>query len=30
MVRDKLKSEEYFKEFIEHQNERILSFEKNI
>ena len=30
MVRDKLKTEEYFKEFIDHQNERILSFEKNI
>lgn len=30
MVRDKLKTEEYFKEFIEHQNEKILLFEKNI
>lgn len=30
MVRDKLKDEEYFKGFIEHQSKRILSFDRDI
>lgn len=30
MVRDKLKTEEYFKGFIEHQNQRIVSFDESI